>query len=151
MKASAPIVFPIIFGLIGAAVLFFLPDLWFYRSVVDISPRDLAVSGGLFGLGAMRRIAAADVKVMETRQGMSCGQTVYYSVVVVCSNGKRITLGKRLPGAQAGGGRCPANGRSAGQAARLVNPPGIRPVRPGFHVHLQRHAKRINARHLFAQ
>ena len=97
-KAGAPLFFPIIFGLIAAVTLCLLPNMWFYRSVVYISPRELAVSGGLFGPAATRRIAAADVKTMTTRQAFFCGQTTYFSLVVVCNDGKRITLGKRLPG-----------------------------------------------------
>ena len=109
---GAPIFFPIIFGLIAVVILLILPDLWFYRSVVDISPRELVVSGGLFGLGATRSIAAADVKSIETRQGMFCGQTTYYKIVAVCNDGKQITLGKRLPGAPPCGGRGSTNERS---------------------------------------
>ncbi len=89
---------PMVIGLlVDIPITWALIDFWFYRSVVDISDRELAVSGGLLGLGATRQIELANVKAIETRQGMSFNENVYYHVVAVCSNGKRITLGKRLP------------------------------------------------------
>ena len=98
LNAGGHIFFPILFGLADALLFLNLSERLFYRSVVDISPRELAVCGGLFGLACYGCIEAANVKAIETRQGAAFNQTVYLNVVVACDDGKRITLGKRLPG-----------------------------------------------------
>ena len=95
---EAPILFPILFGLIDAVIVLFLLDVCFYRSVVDASPRGLAITGGLLGLGSKRWIAADAIQQIDTRQNMSSNQKVWYDLVVVCSDGKRVTAGKRLLG-----------------------------------------------------
>jgi len=102
LKAGELLVFPIVFafGLVDLLFLVILANVCFYRSVVDISARNLSIRGGLFGLGSTRRIEAARVKTMETRQVAWSNQSVYYSVVVVCGDGKPITAGTWLPGAR---------------------------------------------------
>jgi hypothetical protein len=98
VQFDAPLFFSIVFGLFDVLIFLILTDLWFYRSVIDVSPRGLAVTGGPFGLGATRQIEAADVKTLETERGMSSNQNVYYNLVVVRSNGARMTMGKRVRG-----------------------------------------------------
>jgi hypothetical protein len=98
LNAGVPIYFTVVVGLFDALFLYIMANLWFYRSVVDVSPRELAVRRGLFGLRAACRIAAANVKAIEGRQCGSSSQNDYYNVIVVFGNDKRITLGKRVPG-----------------------------------------------------
>ena len=98
LHVGAPLLFPIVFGLFDAIIFLILIDLWFYRSLVDVSPRGLSISGGLFGLGPTRRIEAADVQKFETKRSVSSGQNVYYNLVVVPGSGKPITIGKGMPG-----------------------------------------------------
>jgi hypothetical protein len=93
----APIFFPIGFGLFDVIILLIGLDLWFYRSVVDVSPRGLTVTGGLFGRGRSRQIEASSIDRIEAVGGMTSGNMVYYNIVVV-SRGKKISLGKRVQG-----------------------------------------------------
>jgi hypothetical protein len=95
---EAPILFPIVFGLFDAMIVYFLLDSWFYRSVVDVSSRGLAITGGLFGWGSRRWIEADAIKQIDIKQGMSSNQKVWYNLIVVCGDGKRVTAGKRLLG-----------------------------------------------------
>ena len=85
-----------------------LADLWFYRSDVDVSPRGIAITDGLFGLNSTRWIDAADIKKIDCEESMQwstilwngalqSGNT-YYDLVVVCDNGKSVTIGKRIIG-----------------------------------------------------
>ncbi len=90
--------FGIVFTLIGLLCLIFAMDLWFYRSVVDVSHRGLTVTGGLFGHGSPRWIETADVAKIETVSHVQSGKLMYYDLVIVCRDGKRVTAGKRLPG-----------------------------------------------------
>ncbi|MEN6557732.1 MAG: DUF3592 domain-containing protein [Thermoguttaceae bacterium] len=90
----------LIFGLIGLILTFVAFDVWFYRSVVDISPQGLTIVGGWFGLGPTREIAAADVRELKTVSHMSVGSGAakksYYDIDVLLTSGKKITLGKRV-------------------------------------------------------
>jgi hypothetical protein len=97
LHLKAPIFFPIGFGLFDVIILLIGLDLWFYRSMVDVSPRGLTVTGGLFGRGRPRQIEASSIDRIETVGGMTSGNMVYYNIVVV-SRGKKISLGKRVQG-----------------------------------------------------
>ncbi len=92
------LLFGVVFALFGLLCLLFAADLWFYRSVVDVSRRGLTVTGGLFGRGSPRWIQAADVAKIETASRMQSDKLMYYDLVIVCRDGKRVTAGKRLPG-----------------------------------------------------
>ena len=91
-----------IFGLIGLLFLLFAANLWFYRSVIDASPRGLTVTGGLFGRGPSRWIAAADVlkiqPISHFQTGEGSSAVVYYDIVVTCAQGTQVTACKRLRG-----------------------------------------------------
>ena len=85
---------------LGVSVL--LTDLLFYRSVVDVSQRGIAVTGGLFGRGAIRWIDAADIQKIDCKRSLwavvGIGRVeFYYNLVIVRHNGKRVTIGKRIP------------------------------------------------------
>jgi hypothetical protein len=95
---QALIVLPIVFGLVGALLLWHVVDLWFYRSVVDASPRGLAVAGGWFGLGRPRWIEAAQVEKIEAAGKTRSDPYTWYDLVVVRGDGKRMTAAKRLGG-----------------------------------------------------
>jgi hypothetical protein len=97
LRFEAPIFFPIVFGLFDLLVLYILADLWFYRSVVDVSPRGLTIRAGLFGLGESRRLELADIAKFEFAGGMQAGNTVYFDVKVRLQNQKKLTAAKLLP------------------------------------------------------
>ena len=48
--------------------------------------------------GAARRIKVADVTGIDAVNRMQAGQTVYYNLVATCRDGKKVTIGKRVPG-----------------------------------------------------
>jgi Protein of unknown function (DUF3592) len=94
---KAPILFPIVFGLVDVLILLLVADMWLYKSTVDASPRGLSITGGLLGLGKTQWVDASDVAKIESAEAMQSGQTAYYNIVLTCDAGKRITIGKRLP------------------------------------------------------
>ena len=91
-----------LFGLIGFGLLLFAVNCWFYRSVIDASPRGLTITGGLFGRGPSRWIAAADIlkikPVSHFRTGDGPCEVLYYDLVVTCAQGTQVTACKRLRG-----------------------------------------------------
>ena len=92
------VIFGVLFGLLGLFLFAGAAELWFYRSAVDASARGLTVVGGLFGCGRRRRIEAADIEKIAPVNRMGSAEKVYYSIEVVCATGKKVTIGKRIPG-----------------------------------------------------
>ena len=92
----------LIFGgigiLFGLLMFYAAIDVMFYRSTVDASRRGLTVCGGLFGRGASRHIAAADVTRIDTVSNMKTDSLMYYDLVIDCRDGSKVTAGKRVPG-----------------------------------------------------
>jgi hypothetical protein len=103
--SSAPwiigLVFGVAFGALGLLLLAGAVDVWFFRSVVDVSKYNLTISGGLFGLGRERRIDPGDIEKFVTKNRMSVnGPTrskVYYDIDIVFKSGKNVTAAKRVP------------------------------------------------------
>ncbi|MGD0897698.1 MAG: DUF3592 domain-containing protein [Thermoguttaceae bacterium] len=92
------IVFGTVFGLAGMLLSIGAANLWFYRSVVDVSSRGLTVTGGLFGCGSPQWIAVADIARIEMVSNASTDKLMYFDLIVVCRGGKRVTACKWLPG-----------------------------------------------------
>ena len=86
----------------GLLALLIGASLWFYRSMIDVSPRGISVVGGWFGFGSPRWIDAGDITAIVLRSRMSSGQgskqQVYYDIDLVRTGGKNITLGKNVVG-----------------------------------------------------
>lgn len=74
-------------------------DLWLYRSVIEASPRGLAIRGGLLGIGPLRVVATEDIQRFNVEEAISNSEGgVWKSVVVVPrrNRGKKLTLGKAI-------------------------------------------------------
>ncbi len=91
-----------IFGGVGLLLLIACIDVWFYRSVVDVSPSGLTVVGGLLGLGREKQISAANIEKIEPINRMNAGRgqgaKVWYDIQVVYRPTKKATIGKRIMG-----------------------------------------------------
>jgi hypothetical protein len=85
---------PLLLGVLAALALMFLRKIGFYRSVVDVSNRGLAITGGPFGQGDCCWIDVADIARLEI-DGIA---NPYYNLILVCCDEERITIGKWLPG-----------------------------------------------------
>ncbi len=96
------IVFAFGFGAVGLLLLAVSIDVWFYRSVVDVSPAGLTVVGGLFGFGREKQVNAANIEKIEPVNRMSANQgqggKIWYDIQVVFRPTKKITIGKRILG-----------------------------------------------------
>ncbi len=90
--------FGVVFGAVGLLLLLVSLDVWFYRSVVDVSPAGLTVVGGWFSFGRETRINAANIEKIESVSRMNAGTKVWYDIQVVCRPTKKITIGKRILG-----------------------------------------------------
>lgn len=90
--------FLIVFGLFEVIILLITVDFWFYRSVVDASPLGIAVAGGWFGWGRVRMVEMDNIKNIQAAANEYAGAYVFYHIVLVRREGKKITLGKRILG-----------------------------------------------------
>ena len=77
----------LVFGLIVRFCLMIAVNLWFYRSVVDISSRGLMVRGGIFGCGPRRWIDAAEIDKIETPSNLQSEKLMYCDLIIVCRGG----------------------------------------------------------------
>ena len=93
---DAPLLFPIVFGLVDLLIALFLVELLFAERHAEAGPGELVLSGGLFGFGAPKRFSAGEVRVIQAAGSMQAGSKVYYSLRAETSDGRKHTVGSRL-------------------------------------------------------
>jgi hypothetical protein len=93
---QAPLVFPIITGIVGLLILIGVLDLWLAVSRVAVDAGTLTWATGYLAPGRDRTLQASDIADVVAAIGMQAGTTVYYDVVVVRKNGKKIRVGRSL-------------------------------------------------------
>ena len=93
---GAPIIFPIVFGLFELLFIWILLDLWLYRSVVEVSPRELHIRGGWLGIGIGRSFPPEAIQRFSTRQSMSSGRHVWNTIQVHLKSGDKYTVAKSI-------------------------------------------------------
>lgn len=90
-----------VIGFCGLFSLLFVPmmlDIWLYQSTIDVSPTRVAVQGGWLGIGRRQEVSIGDVLRIDAVESMKSGSQAYYSLVLVCSGGKKIRFAKRVQG-----------------------------------------------------
>ena len=98
IKFGAPILFPIIFGLIDALVAWGVLDAWLVSSRAEIAHRTITVTRGLLGLGAPKVVPIKDVQEITVVNGMRSGNKQFYTLKLATDEGKAITLGNGILG-----------------------------------------------------
>ncbi len=96
MYFRAPLVFPIVTGLFGVLILIGVLDLWLQVSRVTADAGTLTWAVGYLSPGRERTLHASEIADVIASIGMQAGTTVYYDVVVVRKNGKKIRVGRSL-------------------------------------------------------
>ena len=92
----APLIFPIVTGLFGLLIVIGVLDLWLTVSRVTVNAGTLTWASGYLVPGRERTLHASEVADVITSTGMQAGTTVYYDVMVVRKNGKKIKVGSSL-------------------------------------------------------
>ena len=92
----APLVFPIITGLFGLLILIGVLDLWLQVSRVAVDAGTVTRATGYLSSGRERVLSASEIADVTASIGMQAGTTVYYDVVVVRKNGKKIRVGRSV-------------------------------------------------------
>jgi hypothetical protein len=82
-RAHAPIMFPIVFGLVGVLLILGTFNLWFKSSRVTINPtRVIAVNRRLV-FSRTRQFDAGDIARFATKTGMQSGSTIFTDIKLV--------------------------------------------------------------------
>jgi hypothetical protein len=92
----APLVFPVVTGLIGLLIVISVLNLWLGVSRVTADSGSLAWATGYLFPGRERTLQASEVADVVASIGMQAGTTVYYDVAVVRKNGKKIKVGRSV-------------------------------------------------------
>ena len=93
---GAPIVFPIVTGLFGLLILVGVLDLWLEVSRVTVDAGTLTVASGYLYPAREQTLSTSEVADVTAALGMQAGTTVYYDVVIVRKNSKKIKAGRGL-------------------------------------------------------
>lgn len=88
---NAPVVFPIVFGLFQLLLLYVVLELWLGVSRLTVDSSTVAVATGYVVPFRERRFRASDIAEVTTKIGMQAGGTPYYDLMLVRSDGKRVT------------------------------------------------------------
>jgi len=96
MYFRAPLVFPIVTGLLGLLILIGALDLWLEVSRVAVDAGILTWATGYLVPGRERTLHGSEIADVIAAIGMQAGTTVYYDVTVVQKNGKKIKVGRSV-------------------------------------------------------
>lgn len=96
--AGAPLLFPVVFGLFAALILLGFLDQLLGNLRVNVSHGEVRVRGGFLGLGKEQRVSRTDIREVTHKSNMSIGDRRYYQVVLETTDGRKITVGRNIPG-----------------------------------------------------
>lgn len=96
MYFGAPIVFPIVTGLLGLLILIGVLDLWLEVSRLSVDGGTLTWATGYLFPSRESTLSVSEIADVVASIGMQAGTTLYYDVVVVRKNGKKIKVGRSV-------------------------------------------------------
>jgi FtsH-binding integral membrane protein len=98
IRFHAPILFPIIFGLIAVLLVLGIIGMWTGASHVVAGREGLAVTHWYCFWSWKRMLPAADVERVELKIGMSAGAAAYYDLMATTTAGKKEKLASSIEG-----------------------------------------------------
>ena len=96
MHLRAPLVFPIVTGILGVLIFIGVLDLWLQVSRVTADAGTLTWAVGYLSPGREHTLPGSEIADVIASIGMQAGTTVYYDVAVVRKNGKKIRVGRAV-------------------------------------------------------
>lgn len=79
---DAPLLFPIVFGLIDLLLIYSVASMWFGTSRTIARPDGLEVTNRILGLGGTSTIRREEIDAIDLKIGMQSGDKAYYRVYV---------------------------------------------------------------------
>ena len=92
----APLIFPLVFGVIDLLMAAFAFDLWFRRSRVVATPAQVQIETAWFGIKKLSALKVSEVANIATDVGASAGHTAYYDLKIRTRDGRELTAAKNL-------------------------------------------------------
>ena len=80
VSLGAPILFPILFGLLAAVMVWFVLDLWLTELRVEVSNGTLAITKRMLGRGRSRTFECDQITAMRPTPGMQANNKLYYRI-----------------------------------------------------------------------
>lgn len=96
--AGAPVLFPIVFGLVAALVLPAFLDGIFGSLRVTVTSAEICVRRGFLVWEKERRVSKADIRDVKHASNSAAGNQRYYQVVLETADGRKVTVGSGIPG-----------------------------------------------------
>jgi len=93
---QAPLLFPLVFGVIDLLMAVFAFDLWFRRSHVVATPAQVQIETAWLGYKKQQTVKVAEVTSLATDVGGSAGHTAYYDLKIRTRDGRDFTAAKNL-------------------------------------------------------
>lgn len=84
------------FGLVEIVLLYAVLRMWLRVVEVTAGRDGVAIASGFVGVGDPRTVAAADITGVDVAIGMQAGTTVYYALMVVRKDGRRVSAGSGI-------------------------------------------------------
>lgn len=96
IKVHAPLIFPIVFGLVDLLVFHVFLNLWFFRSQIEVYPQRLTLAKGLLLLKSPVELNLSDIEGFQVKSNMTSNGRAYYKVTVTTTGGKSQLVAKDL-------------------------------------------------------
>ncbi|MFI5113536.1 MAG: hypothetical protein ACHP7J_00225 [Terriglobales bacterium] len=98
-RSSAPVLFPVVFGLFALLLLYITGQMWLGTTRVTIGNGVLKLQAGMLGGGKVREVPFSEIASIGSKiaaqQGGGTG-TPYYDIEMVTTAGRHFTLGRTL-------------------------------------------------------
>jgi hypothetical protein len=92
----APMLFPIVFGLLGLLLLYFALQAWLGVTRVTAGDGQVTIATGWLVPGRERTLRAAEIAGVTTRIGYQQGNTPFYDISIDTTAGKRVAAGRAV-------------------------------------------------------
>ncbi|NVJ67477.1 MAG: DUF3592 domain-containing protein [Gammaproteobacteria bacterium] len=93
---GAPVLFPIVFGLMGGLIAIIGVRAALYKSRVFVESNSLHYQSGHFSFGKTISIPRDSIKNIQAISRASSGNTKFYNIIVTSNDGKQNTIAKHL-------------------------------------------------------
>ncbi len=93
LAVGAPAFMAVVFGLFGLLILWGVLELWLRVTRITADAGTVVVASGYLAPARERRYPMAEIAEVTSKIGMQAGETPYYDLVLVRTDGKRVTIG----------------------------------------------------------
>ena len=96
MKLNAPLLLPIVFGLVNLLLFYAVATMWLGHSRIVVGPNTTRVTKGILFFTSTHSFPTDSLAKVSVTTGMQAGNTLYYDLVVPTIDGKKIKVGTSI-------------------------------------------------------